>query len=464
MAISSASASSTTMATHPILTTHDGQQVELSHRLGEGSRAIVRAGVVNGEWRAFKIAVLDNDSPIWRTALREMEVERKRMAMVQAKSLQDGAMYRESADTAPKPCLYIEMQPLNDPTQPPDYVSLRELIWDMKHNMAAIARTHRWNPRATILQVIDLVRAFQWAAETLRIALEEDGLVCPDHCANNIYVNWFTLDAQEQPDTYLIDLANTGVVKPPGPCMHAADGTVPTPPCPHAALIPVRKAAQREEKQLPTYTCYHAAPEQLLFNTEQLAFDGTQEDLAKWGGEILELGPVGLHNALRSELFIEKLERDKGNWPVEPQPPKEPPQDAAEDAKAAYQQQRVAYEKAKKAYDQHRNVTQTFLSYWWGGNWRHLMDSDGHPIGGKEGLWELRGERGLEWVEGALRRLEKISEAATRLFPWDRCSLAEQVQQLSSLAAFLMDVHRKGSSPAAAASLPSTAASRQGAH
>ncbi|CEM38183.1 unnamed protein product [Vitrella brassicaformis CCMP3155] len=86
------------------------------------------------------------------TALREMEVERQRMAMVQAKreregkelkpflrlygcatSLQDGAMYRESADTALKPCLYIEMQPLNDPTQPPDYVSLRELIWDMHY-------------------------------------------------------------------------------------------------------------------------------------------------------------------------------------------------------------------------------------------------------------------------------------------------------------------------------------------
>ncbi|CEM38171.1 unnamed protein product [Vitrella brassicaformis CCMP3155] len=436
------------------------------HRLGEGSRAIVRAGLVNGEWRAFKIAVFDGTNTKWRVALREMEVERQRMAMVQANreregkelqpflrlydaatSLEDKAAYQESAGAPPKPCVYIEMQPLNEPLGPQRYVSLKELIWDMGCNTAAIG-------------------------------------LCLDHCAKNIYVNKYKLERQEQPDAFLIDLANTALVKPPGPCMHSADGTVPTPPCPHAALIPVRKAAQREEQQLPTYTCFHAAPEQLLFNTEQLVRDGTQEDIAKWGGETLEQGPVkwghiwdrqvllraglreqqqlvgegpmlglwmtdrtpsfklgcSLYNALRGELFIEKLEREDGNWPAEPQPPKEPPQDAAEDAKAAYQQQRAAYEKARKAYQQHRNVQQAIIGYWRGG---------------------------LEWVEGALKRLDRIREAATRPLPLDRCSLAEQEQQLRSVVADLESVAKakaSGSSPAAAASLSSTAASPQGAH
>ncbi|CEM38147.1 unnamed protein product [Vitrella brassicaformis CCMP3155] len=484
---------------HPILTTLEGKHVQLPYLLGEGSRGVVRAGEVDGHIRAYKMVIrTDKTKAVWRTLCAELDIERERMATVQARREREGkamqpflrlydaatnpqhpAAYRERSGAPPQECLYIAMQPLKDPTIRRDsweYVSLDAVIWSWELHMAGIAAKKRGDPDSILQDCIALVRALHWATSTVRAALEEDGLVCPDHCLNNVFINKDALDFQEEPDTYIIDLGNTAIVKPPGACMHSADGTIPTPPCPHAALIPTTRAAQREEKQLPTYTRFHAAPEQLMLMMEGLrlraALRAEDHVVGKGAKQGLWLTDrtlafnygCTLHNTLRSQLYTTKLAKDAGDWPDFPQQPTEPPHGATEEARTAYQQQLADFETAKKAVLQHKEVQQARVAFWWPQCRRKLMNEHGHPIDAKAGLWELRRERGLEWLEGALQRLERLSEAATRPLPTQRCSLADVDNELRSLAGDLVNIAMAkvaGSSPGPAASVPSTAASPQ---
>ncbi|CEM38177.1 unnamed protein product [Vitrella brassicaformis CCMP3155] len=512
----------------PILTTPSGRQVPLPYKLGRGSRAIVRGGFVDNCYRAFKVATepQPDDSTangVWRVACEEMTVEVERMATIQAMREErngqrasvrpflrlfsaatrpdDGATYQESPSKPPRRCVYIEMQPLNGPDTPATtgYISLHDLIFKKGYNLPEITAKHKGNPEIILRRVTRLARALQWAAATLKRALEEDGLVCPDHGLNNVFVNSVALDCTNRTDTFIIDLANTLHTSPPGPSMCSDDGTIPSPPPSHrpAALIPTKRAARKAEKQLPTFIKFHAAPEQLAFLVQTLKENPTGQDVQEWGGDAIERPGMwesinGLSNEARAELRQQGLWVGEGSregmWMTShtlafnlgctahnairgelystpllakrcPKPPQKPPKNATEAEKTAYDQQ-------LEAFGQEVNVLQAMVSLDWDRVRRAIMDQEGHPKGGKPGLKEAKDEPGLEWAGEAVRRLNHAAERALRTKISERASLSELEGEFAGVVEYLEGVKKAkaGDSPAAAASLPSTAASPEGAH
>ncbi|CEM06810.1 unnamed protein product [Vitrella brassicaformis CCMP3155] len=194
----------------PILTKPDGTQIRLPSLLGEGTPGVVRAGCINGDGRAFKIASLcEATKGVFKTVREEMELERERLAMMDAKwqrewrgerplrprlydaasHPRDGATYREDPFSPLQKYVYLEQQCLNN-----NYPSLYQLIWQgVGRNMADIGENNPWDdpdsPLESLAKVATLARGRHAAATVLKRAQEKYGMVCPDHGLNNLLIN-----------------------------------------------------------------------------------------------------------------------------------------------------------------------------------------------------------------------------------------------------------------------------------
>jgi len=286
----------TALPSPPILTQPDGTQLQLGPRLGVGSTATVRPGIVNGRLTAFKTSVLSQKDRFTQENLCNlMEREAEVMAKIQRRQREirrrgpfvdmdqfeyagriDGtptASCRANPSAEPQPCVYVSMPPINNPLTDNTYVSVAGLIWPRRArwqeglNLSSISAAHPESQptlekakgiNGKMLKVTELLYKLARAYEQ---AMLDFGLVYGDHCGNNTYVRDGDEDdptTDSSPLVILIDHANgldtrhrQGVPRPPA-------GFRP------AAMVATHGEAFVREKQYPNYTGFQGAPEQLL--------------------------------------------------------------------------------------------------------------------------------------------------------------------------------------------------------
>ncbi|CEM24066.1 unnamed protein product [Vitrella brassicaformis CCMP3155] len=294
-----------------ILRLKNRDDIELPVVLGSGTRATVMAGLVDGEWTAFKIA-----AP------------------------------QEGSQQPIRPTTAVRVPRRGGHQNPPcakTYVSLSDLLRKEGHNLAAISAAHPPTQPADqkamgiIDKLLTTVRALPEGVRGHRRALDDYDTVLLDHCVNNIYLRRTAMGGgvSDLPGVLFIDHGNTLHARQPGPLLCRSDGTIPPPLYPQkAALAPLSPATVEQEQQLPVNTQFCGSPEQSLhwYRRNHLADEwirwhttlpkrslegvATMEHNnpaaeAIWMGErtVVFNYAVTIHNVLRSERWQQSLER-----------------------------------------------------------------------------------------------------------------------------------------------------------